>query len=780
MKTNSQPTQQISAKFIQKYHNIHFGKRCVIIGNGPSLNKMDLSFLKNEFTFATNRIYLGFEKFDFSPSYYVCVNPLVIEQSVNEILAIPCPKFLSKTGEKFFKVGPKIHFLEPMTQWTFSDDPSKGIAEGWTVTYVCMQLAAYMGFSEIYLIGVDHNYAAEGRPNQEVVASGQDPNHFSPDYFNTGTHWHLPDLDRSELSYHMANLFVNNHDKKIYDATLDGKLKEFPKVDYRSVFLNEKKTGAPEIIPLILPVETVIDNSIKQPYKVTAITSTYRGERFLRECLSDLEAQTIADETEIVIVDSASEQNEKDIVLEFQSKYKNIVYVRTEEKETIYAAWNRAINHAHGKYITNANVDDRHDRTAYEKMSKFLDTHAEFALVYADVAITTKENARLVDAPISGFYLLSDFDPEILFKICYVGPQPMWRKDLHERYGLFDPFYTSAGDYEYWLRISKSEKFYHLPETLGLYFLSQYSAEHRNTEISKMEQFNAIKRHLPSQFKSNNELLSKYDIGKLVTDKISEILFQVGDRYRKSEFAETLDCLNQALIEFPFHPVLSNIKGMLLLRSGNFEEARKVFAAIQVHYPAYTPAALNHAISLSYIGRMPEAIWLVEAIIVSSPKYLPALKARIQLYFKAGQDKKAVESSKKYLEKVPGDLEVRSYLADYFSKKNEIRTATSLYEIVFSETPDYLAVQEDLLSEDWVRIEDQRIMKISVMERFNLIVNSKDVVKSLKGHEDWLDEDLKNYVLAKIAEAQNQQLTEVVTALTNLKVFIEQVLELKK
>ncbi len=79
----------------------------------------------------------------------------------------------------------------------------------------------------------------------------------------------------------------------------------------------------------------------------------------MRGCLEDLENQTIADKIEIIVVDSGSEQDEESIVKEFQRKYSNIKYIRTEKRETVYEAWNRGIKSSSGKYITNANTDDR-------------------------------------------------------------------------------------------------------------------------------------------------------------------------------------------------------------------------------------------------------------------------------------------------------------------------------------------------------------------------------------------------------------------------------------
>ena len=77
------------------------------------------------------------------------------------------------------------------------------------------------------------------------------------------------------------------------------------------------------------------------PYLVSALVSTYGSERFIRGCLADLEAQTIADRVEIIVVDSCSPQNERAVVEEFQPQYDNIKYIRTERRETVYHAWNR-------------------------------------------------------------------------------------------------------------------------------------------------------------------------------------------------------------------------------------------------------------------------------------------------------------------------------------------------------------------------------------------------------------------------------------------------------
>lgn len=231
-------------KQIKSFYNKHKNERCVIIGNGPSLNKMDLSFLENEITFGLNRIYLLFNKWKFRPTYYASVNPLVLEQSANEILKINAPKFVSHKGVPFFQNPPKdLMFIKSLSQWIFSTDPCHGLCEGWTVTYFAMQLAYYMGFREVILIGVDHHFTTQGSPNLEVTSTGPDPNHFSADYFGKGTRWHLPDLERSEKSYILAKKAFETENRRILDATVDGKLNIFPKVDYKKYFYTKNQSN---------------------------------------------------------------------------------------------------------------------------------------------------------------------------------------------------------------------------------------------------------------------------------------------------------------------------------------------------------------------------------------------------------------------------------------------------------------------------------------------------------------------------------------------------------
>lgn len=221
------------AKRLRKFKDLHKGQDCFIIGNGPSLNKMDLSPLKNYHTFGLNKIYLIFEKYDLDLSYLVSVNEHVIEQSKAVFEDFNCPIFLSYTASKgVIRDLPDIHRLYTLNTWSFYEDISQPICNGFTVTYVAMQIAFYMGFERVFLIGVDHSFKQkQGAENTVEVMQGEDVNHFHPDYFK-GMTWQLADVKGNEVSYHLADYFYQRDGRQILDATVDGKLEVFPKIPF--------------------------------------------------------------------------------------------------------------------------------------------------------------------------------------------------------------------------------------------------------------------------------------------------------------------------------------------------------------------------------------------------------------------------------------------------------------------------------------------------------------------------------------------------------------------
>lgn len=225
---------------ISQFHNIHQGDRCFILANGPSLRNMDFSLLKNEITFGMNRIYLLADEIGFLPTYFVSINELVLDQFHREIANLAIPKFINWNRRALFDPeGNVVHYLRVRLglKDRFSGDISQPVTSGGTVTFVALQIAYYMGFETIVLIGLDHSFQAKGIPNRSVVRHQEkDQDHFDPNYFPKGSKWQPPDLVRSEIAYQLARDAYEADGRVITDATDGGKCPIFQKHEYRSLF----------------------------------------------------------------------------------------------------------------------------------------------------------------------------------------------------------------------------------------------------------------------------------------------------------------------------------------------------------------------------------------------------------------------------------------------------------------------------------------------------------------------------------------------------------------
>ncbi len=225
-----------SIERLKAFKDVHRGERCFIMGNGPSLARTDIELLRNEFTFGLNRIYLLSETKEFVTDYFVSINDLVLQQSIKEISALRMPKFINWRARQQYKNVDNLYFLLERYKPGFSSNPMRGLWGGATVTFVALQLAYFMGFETVILVGVDHSFSSSGTPHAVVTGQEQDNDHFHPKYFADGTRWQLPDLTTSEYAYSLARETFEADGRRVLDATIDGKLQVFPKVDYYSLF----------------------------------------------------------------------------------------------------------------------------------------------------------------------------------------------------------------------------------------------------------------------------------------------------------------------------------------------------------------------------------------------------------------------------------------------------------------------------------------------------------------------------------------------------------------
>ncbi len=223
---------------LESLRNAYSGERCFLLANGPSLKNVPVGALRTEMVFSMNRAYLMYEEWGFTPDFYVAVNDLVIAQFARDIEEIDALKFVAWSWRRLFAAGPSMNFLplKLRIRDSFSTNIVGGLCSGGTVTFVTLQIAYHLGFSEVIIVGLDHHFGSIGRPNRaEERTQTEDTDHMHPEYFPKGSMWQLPDLLRSEIAYGVARRAFEADGRTIIDATEGGFCTAFRKVPFADV-----------------------------------------------------------------------------------------------------------------------------------------------------------------------------------------------------------------------------------------------------------------------------------------------------------------------------------------------------------------------------------------------------------------------------------------------------------------------------------------------------------------------------------------------------------------
>lgn len=227
--------------------DIHQGKRGVIIGNGPSLTVADLEKLKNEITFASNRIYLAFDETNWRPTYYNMCDKVVARENHGTVKNLTLTKVLANSVRPVFIDDPRAIFLNPKRS---KDDQAdvvgwdlyRGQNAGHSVVNLSIKIAYWMGIRELYVIGCDHNFVVpdtktgEKVAHNEVIVSDGERNHFHPDYRKPGDTWTVPKLDTMAEEFLLARQILEAEGGTIKNASRFTKLDVWEKVDFDSLF----------------------------------------------------------------------------------------------------------------------------------------------------------------------------------------------------------------------------------------------------------------------------------------------------------------------------------------------------------------------------------------------------------------------------------------------------------------------------------------------------------------------------------------------------------------
>lgn len=216
---------------LKNLKNIHVGQRCFLIATGPSLTIEDLEKLNGEYTLGMNSVVSAFDQTEWRPTYYGIQDEYVYKKLKNEIvnakfenliIGSPVAKYNLVPDESILFPADILNHKMPNAKYNtkFSSDCYLKVYDGYTITYSLLQVAVYMGFKEIYLVGADCTYNTE-------IKRFRDHGVIDRTIDTAG--------DRMMVAYKKAKEYCDAHDVKIYNATRGGMLEVFTRVDLDKV-----------------------------------------------------------------------------------------------------------------------------------------------------------------------------------------------------------------------------------------------------------------------------------------------------------------------------------------------------------------------------------------------------------------------------------------------------------------------------------------------------------------------------------------------------------------
>lgn len=222
-------------KKLRKFKDKHRGERCFIIATGPSLLKEDILKLKNEYTISLNAVFGIGRQIDWRPTYYVLLDPGLCRRfkkngslgNIDELATDAI--FFNRENKRELISTKKVNYInisyldhvynfENSTTFKESFDLGFGLYDCFSTTHDCIQIAMYMGFSEIYLLGADNNY--QGAKKHCVDIPGDEVEDARALSVQRG----------NDIAYEFIKRIAEKRKVKIYNCTRGGRVNTFERV----------------------------------------------------------------------------------------------------------------------------------------------------------------------------------------------------------------------------------------------------------------------------------------------------------------------------------------------------------------------------------------------------------------------------------------------------------------------------------------------------------------------------------------------------------------------
>lgn len=223
-------------QWILKQKGRFAGRRCFVAATGPSLRAEDLDRIRGEYSFSMNSCLLAWDQTAWRPDFYLIQDRYVYERLapllageagdqlpevwVGEPIAAACPVPRRFRTFPLHELDHKMFHFRGWGSFRFSEDCYSCIYDGYSVIFSALQMACYMGFREIYLLGCDCNY---NQPQSHFIPYGyRDPQ--------------AAVMGDKMLAGHAAfRQFAEARGVRVFNCTRGGMLEAYPRVPLEEI-----------------------------------------------------------------------------------------------------------------------------------------------------------------------------------------------------------------------------------------------------------------------------------------------------------------------------------------------------------------------------------------------------------------------------------------------------------------------------------------------------------------------------------------------------------------
>lgn len=308
--------------------------------------------------------------------------------------------------------------------------------------------------------------------------------------------------------------------------------------------------------------------------KVSIILPVYNGADSVSDSIDSILNQTY-NNLELIIVNDCSTDETAQLIEKYAKQDARIITIHNKVNRKLPRSLNIGFQEATGEYLTWTSDDNMYRESAIEHMVNALECTPDAGMVYADYTIVNE----LLGEIKTSVTVVSE--PEALRLKNVVGACFLYKRDVAEKTGIYDPEMFLAEDYDYWIRIWRNAKCITLHENLYIYRLQANGLTATRSEAVRTQAGAVISKHF-------NFLYSTCNTDEEKTEFFDNLMSHMADEKKRKELKRIYGCM----------PSYKSYYMKKIMKAKLWDIVHGLKSMINNQCPAGRNKGINHGISV--------------------------------------------------------------------------------------------------------------------------------------------------------------------------------------